>query len=379
MIRALRFAVDHYLVVPLGVAIGLVWANTWSESYFRMSQAGSFAINNIGMAFVLAYLMQEAVEAMLPGGTLHPWRRAMLPIVAAAGGLIGSAVVYQVYVISLADEPVLAVGWPIVCAVDIALSFLVAKSIFRHNPAAVTFVLMLTIATDAAGLWLISRRYPSRDVYPLALTFVIAAIAGAIWLRRAHVRSFWPYLLIAGTVSWWACFWGGVHPALALLPIVPFLQHSARKLDPVADHAHGRHQSGGHFEYVFRYPVQVVMFLFGLLNGGVLVRGFGAGTWAVLTAAVVGRPLGILIAVGLAVLAGLQLPHRLGWRDMVVIAMAASSGFTFALFFSTAVFPVGPTLIQVEMGALATVAGALLAAAAARLLHVGRFATSEAR
>jgi hypothetical protein len=60
---------------------------------------------------------------------------------------------------------------------------------------------------------------------------------------------------------------------------------------------------------------------------------------------------------------------------MIVVAFAASCGFTFALFFAAAAIPVGPTLIQAKLGALATVAGTLLALAAARLLRVGRFAT----
>jgi Na+:H+ antiporter, NhaA family len=166
-----------------------------------------------------------------------------------------------------------------------------------------------------------------------------------------------------------------VHPALALLPIVPFLPHAARDLNPVVDRARGGHQTASHFEYVFKYPVQAVALLFGLVNGGVLMRGFGSGTWAVLAAALVGRPAGILAAIGLAVAAGLHLPRRVGWREIVVIAFAASSGFTFALFFAAAVVPIGPTLMETKVGALATVAGTVFAFAAARLLRVGRFAT----
>jgi len=185
----------------------------------------------------------------------------------------------------------------------------------------------------------------------------------------------WPYVLLCGPLSWFGCFWSGVHPSLALLPIIPFLPHTARELNPVIDRIRGRHQTAAHFEHVFRYPVQVVAFLFSLVNGGVLMRGFGSGTWAVIAAALVGRPVGILVAIGLALAAGLQLPRRLAWRDMIVVAFAASSGFTFALFFAAAAIPVGPTLIQAKLGALATVAGTLLALAAARLLRVGRFAT----
>jgi NhaA family Na+:H+ antiporter len=252
----------------------------------------------------------------------------------------------------------------------------VARSIFGRN-AAVTFLLLLTIASDTIGLILVSERYPVGNVYPGALVLIACAVGAAIGLRRSAVGGAWPYVVICGTWSWLGCYWSGVHPALALLPIVPFLPHTARHMDPVIDRARGSHQAAAHFEYVFRYPVQVIAFLFGLVNGGVLLRGFGSGTWAVLAAGLVGRPAGILLAIGLALAAGFQLPRRLGWREMIVVAFAASSGFTFALFFAAAVIPVGPMLIQTKIGALATVAGTLLALGSARLLRVGRFAASE--
>jgi NhaA family Na+:H+ antiporter len=371
--RALRFAVEHYLVVPLGVAVAVIWANTAPESYYETAEGLAFVVNDIGMAFVLAVLMQEVVEAMLPGGTLHPWRRGALPVIAAAGGTLGAIAMYQA-VVSAGDQPVLALWWPIATAVDIAVGFLVARSIFGRH-AAVTFLLLLIIASDTIGLILVSQRYPVGNVYPGALVLIVCAVGAAIGLRRSHIAGVWPYVVICGTLSWLGCYWSGVHPAVALLPIVPFLPHTPRDLNPVIDRAHGPHQTAAHFEYVFRYPVQGIAFLFGLVNGGVLLRGFGSGTWAVLAAALVGRPAGILLAIGLALAAGLQLPRRLGWREMIVVAFAASSGFTFALFFAAAVIPVGPMLIQTKIGALATIAGTLLALAAARLLRVGRFAT----
>jgi NhaA family Na+:H+ antiporter len=122
-----------------------------------------------------------------------------------------------------------------------------------------------------------------------------------------------------------------------------------------------------------QYPVQAVLFLFGLVNAGVLLSGYGTGTWALLTAAVIGKPIGILAAAGLAVALGLHLPLRLHWRDLVVVALATSGGFTFGLFFATAVFPVGPILAELKIGAVATGVGVPLAFAAARALHAGRF------
>jgi hypothetical protein len=63
---------------------------------------------------------------------------------------------------------------------------------------------------------------------------------------------------------------------------------------------------------------------------------------------------------------------------LIVVSLAASAGFTFALFFATAIMPAGPLLGELKLGALSTAAGALVALAAARLLRVGRFTATQA-
>jgi Na+/H+ antiporter NhaA len=95
--------------------------------------------------------------------------------------------------------------------------------------------------------------------------------------------------------------------------------------------------------------------------------------WAIPFAAL-GRPIGIVAAAGIAIAAGLHLPHRCGWRELVVVACTASIGLLFALFFATAVMPLGLLLLEMKMGALVTIAGGALAFIVARLLKVGRFA-----
>jgi Na+/H+ antiporter NhaA len=95
--------------------------------------------------------------------------------------------------------------------------------------------------------------------------------------------------------------------------------------------------------------------------------------WAIPVAAI-GRPIGIVAAAGVAIAAGLHLPLRVGWREVVVVGCTASIGLVFALFFATAVMPLGPLLLQLKTGALLTVAGSALAFAVARVLKVGRFA-----
>ena len=366
-----HFTIDHFLLLPLGGLIALIWANTRPESYFTLTHNLAFVVNEIGMALFFALITQEIVEELMPGGALHTWKRWTLPTVAAVGGLAGSAFVYLAYV-ALHYETVLSPGWPVGGAIDVAFAYFIVKAIFRRH-AAIPFLLLMAIAADAIGMFAIAGRQAFVDVRPGGAALMAAAIALAFVFRQVKARTFWPYLVVCGPLSWWALYLDGFHPALALVPIVPFLPHVPRSLEAFTETPDRRHDSVRHFEYLSQYPVQAVLFLFGLVNAGVLLSGYGTGTWALLAAAAIGKPIGILAAIGLGVALGLHLPLRLHWRDLVVVALATSGGFTFGLFFATAVFPVGPILAELKIGAVATGVGVPLAFAAARLLHVGRF------
>jgi NhaA family Na+:H+ antiporter len=251
-----------------------------------------------------------------------------------------------------------------------AAGYYVLKTIFRRS-GALPFLLVLGIATNAVGVILLAV-WPAFTADHLAgAVLLVGAVVAAAAMRRWRVRAFWPYLALAGTLSWFAFYRAGVHPALALVPVVPFLPHEPRPLDVFADPA--GEDAVHHAEHEWNLVVQIVLFLFGLVNAGVILRGYDTGTWAVLSAALVGRPLGILAAVWLALATGLRLPGRIGWRELTIVALATSTGFTFALFTATSLLPVGAVLAQIKIGALATVVGALIAIGAARALRVGKF------
>jgi Na+/H+ antiporter NhaA len=110
------------------------------------------------------------------------------------------------------------------------------------------------------------------------------------------------------------------------------------------------------------------------VNAGVILNGYGTGSWAMLSAQLIGRPLGIVIAVGLALAAGLHLPGHMGWRELLVVAFATSIGFAIALFLATGVLATGPVLDEAKVGVLGSVVGVLIAFAAARVLRIGRLA-----
>src|SRR5438045_1692669 len=173
------------LLLPLGAALALLWANTAPESYFTLSHALRFAVNDVAMALFFGLLAQQVFEEVMPGGALHTWRRWTTPIVAAIGGTVAASAVFLLY-IGFKYESVLAPG-----------------------------------------------------------------------------------------------------------PIVPFLPHEPRRIEdfdesPDNDPTH-------HVEHEWHEVVQVILFFFGLVNAGVMLRGYGTGTWALLAAALVGRPLGALV------------------------------------------------------------------------------------
>ena len=194
-------------------------------------------------------------------------------------------------------------------------------------------------------------------------------------MRTRNVRTFWPYLLICGPAMWVAFYWEGLHPAFALVPLVPFLPHEARTVDVFVDPRDD--DAVHHAEHEWHLAVQPVVFLFALVNAGVVLRGYDTATWGMLLASLVGRPLGVLVAVALALAAGLHLPRHIGWRELLVIALATSSGFSIALFFATGLLAIGPALASAKIGVIASVSGALLALGAAWALTVGRFVTSR--
>jgi NhaA family Na+:H+ antiporter len=259
------------------------------------------------------------------------------------------------------------------CAIDIPGSYVIARLIFGRHPA-VPFLLLLAISADAIGLAFVAVLQPIGGVHAaIGLGLMAVAVGSAAALRHRGVKNFWLYLAGPGTLSWWALFVGGVHPALALVPIVPFFPHGLRDRGLLVEPAPQAHDTLTLFERWWRLPVEGVLLLFGLVNAGVPLHGLEPGMWAIPTAALA-RPIGIIVAAGVALAAGLHLPQRVGWREILVVGCIATIGLVFTLFFATAVMPPGPLLLQMKMGALLTIAGGGLAFAVAWLLRVGRFA-----
>ncbi len=403
----------------MGAVVGLLWANS---SFLPISHQGfldllhiendfighwhgegseaqrvitvTFIVNEMLMPLFFFIAGKEVFEAVvLPGGQLRG-RQAILPITGAVGGMAGPALVYLgiAYLYGNAVFSEIGSGWAIPTATDIAFSFLVARLILGTKHPATLFLLTLAIVDDALGVLILALFYPSGAMEPswLLLSFAAALFVYLVFnfypaqldkvekgnhhrlLFRQRFKA-WPYI-IAGVLSWYGFYRSGIHPALGLLPIVLTIPHAAR--DEGLFIAAEKHKKDllNTMEHALKPWVEGVLFFFALVNCGVAVGAFAPVTWAVVVALLVGKPIGIFLAVqGTAHALRIPMSASLGARELLVLGIIAGIGFTVSIFVSTVAFPGGGALQEAaKMGALLSFASALIAYAVARLLAVKR-------
>jgi NhaA family Na+:H+ antiporter len=368
--RLITRIVDTSLLLIVGTLAALVWANVDLEHYHQYAHALHFAANDIGMVFFFGLATKEVFEAMLPGGPLSSPRQAAVPLLAAVGGMAAPAGIYLSAAVLL-DHSEMMRGWAIPTATDIAFSYLVARIVFPRGHTAIPFLLMLAIADDAMGLIVLAVFYPTGEVALARLFAILVPAVILAWgLRRAGVRNFWAYIAGPGIVAWVALFVGGMHPALALVPIVPFMPHDKVPIKPFGRRPAVVAATMHEFEHWWRFPVQIVLMLFGFANAGVPVSSVGFVTWIVLASLVIGKPIGIVLTSWIAERLGFERADDLDYPALLVLGVAAGIGFTVALFFTTAAFRPGLVLDEAKMGALLSFLAAPLALLLGRLLKL---------
>ncbi|MFQ5504646.1 MAG: Na+/H+ antiporter NhaA, partial [Planctomycetota bacterium] len=250
-------------------------------------------------------------------------------------------------------EGSLSKGWGIPTATDIALAWLVARAVFGKGHPAINFLLLLAVADDAIGLGIIAVFYgdPANPANPAWLGLVGLGMGVAFAMRKAGVRSWVPYIAVGGPLSWVGLMLAHLHPALALVPIVPFLPGPRVDTGLFAE-AKGEHSALHMFEHQLKLFVDLGLFFFAFANAGVQLAGIGPMTWIILVALVAGKTCGITLFGLLGMRIGFPLPRGMGIRDLVMAGFVAALGLTVALFVAGAAFIEPVMQGQAKMGAL---------------------------
>lgn len=391
----------------IGTVLALLWANIDHASYETLIEADllngfrlfgretisfHYIVNDIFMVLFFGMAAKEVSESILPGGELSSLKKAALPVVATAGGVLGPIFVFFILHLVLDTSPetadIFVAAWPVPTATDIAYCWLFAVLIFGKSHPAVNFLLVIAVLDDLIGMMIIALYYSS-DMQWEGLGLVVVAIIVCEVMRRMGVKNFWPYVIIGGALSWVGLAYTGVHAALALVPIIPFMPHAERDAGLFVQAEDPAHDTMEGYEAFFGPIVDVGLLTFGLANAGVALNmgSFtGGATWMIFLALLVGKTLGIGAFGFAGDKLGLSLPAPIRMSHVVVMGIVAGIGFTVALFVTGIVVELGPDKgwdlpnhigDMLKLGALLSFAAGPIAVLAGKILKIEKLDTPE--
>lgn len=362
------------LLLLLAAVAALLVANTPLAEYYDALldtpvavQVGALAIDkplllwvNDGLMAIFFFLIGLEIKREVVEGELSSVRQVITPGFGALGGMVVPAALYAWF--NWQDSIALD-GWAIPVATDIAFALALLSVFGRRVPTQLkVFLLTLAIFDDLAAIIIIALFY-SGDLSVGALIVGATALGLAVLMNRLGVTRTSSYILV-GIVLWVAVLKSGVHATLAGVLIalcVPMRDDNGDS--PLLDLEHNLHG-----------PVAfAILPIFAFANAGLAFTGMSLGdlahpvTLGVLLGLLVGKPMGILLFVGLGVLLRLvRLPAELNWGQVAGVACACGIGFTMSLFIAGLAFEhTGGNFAGDRLGILL---GSLLSAALAYLI-----------
>ena len=305
-------------------------------------QVGALSINkplllwiNDGLMAVFFFLIGLEIKREIMEGELSSFSQIILPGMGALGGMIVPASIYAW--MNWGDSTALD-GWAIPVATDIAFALALLGVFGSRVPVSLkVFLLTLAIFDDLAAIVIIALFY-SGDLALSSLLVAIVALAIGIAMNRLGVTRTSSYILL-GIVLWIAVLKSGVHATLAGVLIafcVPMRDQQGES--PLCKLEHNLHG-----------PVAfAILPIFAFANAGLALGGMSMTdlahpvTLGVILGLLLGKPLGIMVFVGLAVaLRFVQLPNNVNWMQILGIAFACGIGFTMSLFIAGLAFEHG--------------------------------------
>ena len=339
-----------------------------------------------GLLAIFFFLVGLELKREFVSGELRDPRKALVPVVAAVGGVIVPAVIY-VSITQAMGVPEAARGWAIPIATDIAFALAVLALVGTWLPLALrTFLLTLAVVDDLIGITVIAIFYADDlHIGNLALSLAVVVVYGFLVQRYQNFfaerfGAAWLILLPMGIVAWFFMYGSGVHATIAgvlLAFTVPVLRPRAERRVEPSDPADGL---AGIFEHRFRpFSAGVAVPLFAFFAAGVSLGSgpqfvnllFSPVSVGIIVALVVGKTVGVVVATWLiTLLPGLSLPRGMARIDLVGIALLAGIGFTVSLLIGELSFGLGTVFgDEAKLGILV---GSVLAALLAAIILGGR-------
>jgi NhaA family Na+:H+ antiporter len=386
-----RSSTSGGIVLLVCTAIALLWANSpWSENYFAVWEenisigVGNFALSktllhwiNDGLMVIFFFFVGLEIKREILVGELSSLKKAMLPIIAAFGGMIGPALIYLAFNPGSSE---FSRGWGIPMATDIAFALGILALLGDRVPSGLKiFLAALAIADDMGAVLVIALFYTS------TLSLQMLAIGGVFFIllllaNRFNVRSTAVYTILG--IGLWFCFLkSGIHSTIAgvlLAMTIPvrkkintkhFITETTDAIHQLKQNEDSKNenelihkiaslneevQSPLHrFEHALQpYVAFLVMPIFAMANAGVRIEGnivnalvspVGLG---VSLGLIFGKQIGIFSFVWIAVKTKMAaLPKNVSWGMIYGTTWLCAIGFTMALFISSLAFTTNEPLV----------------------------------
>jgi Na+:H+ antiporter, NhaA family len=375
------------ILLLVGATAAMLTANLAPDFYFGLRELHlggtvlGFDLNlSVGhwaadaLLAVFFFMVGLELKHEFVAGDLRSPKTALVPVVAAAGGV---AVPAMIYFALTNTDPIAARGWAIPAATDIAFALAVLAVIGSHLPSALrTFLLTLAVADDLIAIAIIAFFY-SHDLQPVFLltglvplaVFALIAYRGQAFLLK-HAWALWVLLAPIGVIVWVFTYASGVHATVAgvlLAFCIPVRPPHGSGLD---------HGLGAVLEHEIRpFSASVAVPVFAFVSAGVAIGGVDRFVAAVthpiglgvILGLVVGKAIGISGATWLVTrLRHASLDPDLAWIDVIGLSVLGGIGFTVSLLVSELSF--GQSSVQDDIGKVSILTASLLAAIFASLI-----------
>ena len=335
------------LVLLIAAVLALVISNSYlSELYFHSLEKYLFiGINEFGLKLSVHHWINDALMAIFfffvtleikrefIQGELSNIKQALLPIIAAVGGMVVPALFY--IFINWGDQETMN-GWAIPSATDIAFSLGILSLLGSRVPISLKIFLTALAIIDDLGAILIIAFFYSGDLSIPYLSLILLSYILLLILNKFSIKIFVPYLII-GLFMWFFTFKSGIHATIAGVLLATTIPHRIKNKDfsllERIEHA------------ISPYVAFMIMPLFAFANAGVSLNGLSLNSLmapvplGILCGLFFGKQIGVLLFSYISIkFRFAEAPNNSSWLSIYGVSVLTGIGFTMSLFVGNLAF-----------------------------------------
>ena len=350
------------LILLIAAILALIISNSnYSDIYFHSLKKYLFiGVNDFGLKLSVHHWINDALMAIFfffvtleikrefIQGELSNFKQALLPIIAAVGGMVVPALFY---IIINYENPETINGWAIPSATDIAFSLGILSLLGSRVPISLKVFLTALAIIDDLGAILIIAFFYSGDLSIPYLSLILLSYIVLLILNKFSIKIFTPYLLV-GLLMWFFTYKSGIHATIAGVLLASTIPHRSKEKDfsllIKIEHA------------ISAYVAFFIMPIFAFANAGVNLAGLSLSSLlspvplGILLGLFFGKQIGVLLFSYVSIKLKLaEVPNNSNWLTLYGVSILTGIGFTMSLFVGNLAFVENPQYIDgVKIGVL---------------------------